>query len=268
VKLLRSGLGRRRQVQLTFNLARRQVLQRYRESMFGLIWTLMTPMILLLIYGFVFNQVFKSRWVGEVEDEPYALLIFSGLMIFNFLSETLNGSSSLVQSNALLVKRTTVSPRLLPYALTLSTLFAFTINSMAFLIMYVWLNGRLPSPYALQVYVLVLAVAVFATGVGMIISAVSAYFRDVQQIVPLLTTALLFLSPVFFPLESLPDGIERVVRAVNPLSYPIEQSKNVLFLERWLSLLGLLKYTVVALIVWWVGSTTYRVASRGFADVV
>ncbi|NDD96959.1 MAG: ABC transporter permease, partial [Actinobacteria bacterium] len=84
--------------------------------MFGLVWTLMTPMILLLIYGFVFSQVFKSRWVGEVQDEPYALLIFSGLMIFNFLSETLNGSSSLVQSNALLVKRTTVSPRLLPYA--------------------------------------------------------------------------------------------------------------------------------------------------------
>lgn len=137
----------------------------------------------------------------EVQEEPYALLIFSGLMIFNFLSETLNGSSSLVQSNALLVKRTTVSPRLLPYALTLSTLFTFAINSLAFLIMYVWLNRRLPSPFALQLYVLVLAVAIFATGVGMIISAVSAYFRDVQQIVPLLTTALLFFSPVFFHLS-------------------------------------------------------------------
>lgn len=268
MKLFRRGRGRRRQVQLTFNLARRQVLQRYRESMFGLVWTLMTPMILLLIYGFVFSQVFKSRWVGEVQEEPYALLIFSGLMIFNFLSETLNGSSSLVQSNALLVKRTTVSPRLLPYALTLSTLFTFAINSLAFLIMYVWLNRRLPSPFALQLYVLVLAVAIFATGVGMIISAVSAYFRDVQQIVPLLTTALLFFSPVFFPLESLPDGIEKIVRTINPLSYPIEQSKNVLFLERWLSFSGLAQYLIGALIVWWIGSRIFKVAARGFADVV
>ena len=102
----------------------------------------------------------------------------------------------------------------------------------------------------------------------MIISAVSAYFRDVQQIVPLLTTALLFFSPVFFPLESLPDGIERVVRTANPLSYPIEQSKNVLFLEQWLSFSGLAQYTIGALIVWWIGSRIFRVAARGFADVV
>jgi lipopolysaccharide transport system permease protein len=266
--MFQRGQGRRRQVQLTFNLARRQVLQRYRESMFGLVWTLMNPLILLLIYGFVFSQVFKSRWVGEVGDEPYALLIFSGLMIFNFLSETLNGSSSLVQSNSLLVKRTTVSPRLLPYALTLSTLFTFAINSLAFLIMYVWLNRRLPSPYAIQLYVLIFAVAIFATGVGMIISAISAYFRDVQQIVPLLTTALLFFSPVFFPLESLPDGIERVVRLFNPLSYPIDQSKRVLFLERWISFSGLGIYALGSLIVWVVGSKVYKVAARGFADVV
>jgi lipopolysaccharide transport system permease protein len=157
---------------------------------------------------------------------------------------------------------------LLPYALTLSTLFTFVINSLAFLIMYVWLKGELPSPFALQIYVLVLAVAIFATGVGMIISAVSAYFRDVQQIVPLLTTALLFFSPVFFPLESLPDGIEKVVRTVNPLSYPIEQSKNVLFLDRWLSISGLAQYSIAALIVWWIGSRVFKVAARGFADVV
>jgi len=236
--------------------------------MFGLVWTLMNPMILLLIYGFVFGQVFKSRWVGDVEDEPYALLIFSGLMIFNFLSETLNGSSFLVQSNSLLVKRTTVSPRLLPYALTLSTLFTFFINSMAFLIMYIWIKGSVPSAYALQLYLLVFAVAIFGTGVGMIISAVSAYFRDIQQIVPLLTTALLFFSPVFFPLSALPDQIERVVRYLNPLSFPIEQSKRVLFLGQWLNYSGLALYMLGALTVWWLGSRVFKVASRGFADVV
>jgi lipopolysaccharide transport system permease protein len=84
----------------------------------------------------------------------------------------------------------------------------------------------------------------------------------------LLTTALLFFSPVFFPLESLPDGIERVVRLFNPLSYPIDQSKRVLFLERWISLSGLGIYALGSLIVWVVGSKVYKVAARGFADVV
>jgi lipopolysaccharide transport system permease protein len=225
-------------------------------------------MVLLLIYGYVFGQVFKSRWVGEVSEEPYALLVFSGLMIFNFFSETLNGSSFLVQSNALLVKRTTVSPRLLPYALTLSTLFTFFINSMAFLIMHIWMKGLPPSAHAFQIYLLLFAVAIFGTGVGMIISALSAYFRDIQQIVPLMTTAILFFSPVFFPLAALPDGIETVVRYSNPLSFPIEESKKILFLGQWLNYSGLALYMFVALIVWWIGSIVFKVASRGFADVV
>ena len=228
----------------------------------------MTPLVLLLIYGYVFGTVFESQWIGEVGDQPYALLIFSGLMVFNFFSETLNGSSFLVQSNALLVKRTTVSPRLLPYALVLSTLFTFFINSLAFLIMYVGMKGEAPSPYAIQLYLLVSAVALYATGVGMIISAVSAYFRDIQQIVPLLTTALLFFSPVFFPMAALPDGIEKVVRTINPLSFPIEQSKRVIFLENWLDYTGLVQYMFGALIVWWIGSRIFKVAARGFADVV
>ena len=102
----------------------------------------------------------------------------------------------------------------------------------------------------------------------MIVSAVSAYFRDIQQIVPLLTTALLFFSPVFFPLTALPDGIEGVVRYINPLSYPIEQSKRVLFLGQWLNYSGLAQYMLGALTVWWFGSQVFKVASRGFADVV
>jgi lipopolysaccharide transport system permease protein len=59
-----------------------------------------------------------------------------------------------------------------------------------------------------------------------------------------------------------------VVRTVNPLSYPIEQSKNVLFLDRWLSISGLAQYSIAALIVWWIGSRVFKVAARGFADVV
>lgn len=258
----------RHQTQLVIGLSKRQILQRYKESGLGLAWALVNPLVLLAVYGYVFSQVFKSRWSGPGEEEPYALLIFSGLVFFNFFSEILNSSTSLVQWNSLLIKRTTVSSRILPIAQTLASSFTLVINFIALLIMYLVLKGSLPSLYSLQVVAVILLVAGVATGLGMIIAAVSVYLRDLQQIVPLLTTSLLFFSPVFYPLKDLPDHLEPIVNKINPLAFPLEQSKRALFLEEWLDWTMVGFYALCVILLLTLANLIYKIASRGFADVI
>jgi lipopolysaccharide transport system permease protein len=256
------------QLQLVVKLAQRQIAQRYRESMFGAAWALLNPLILLGLYWFVFAKVFKSSWTGPEADAPYALLIFSGIIIFNLFSEIANNATNLVQVNSLLIKRTTVSTRVLPLSSALASLFTFALNTIPFLVMYVILEGKLPPPAALLAPVLIFLLLTLSAGVGMIIASVAAYFRDVQQVVPLLTTATLFLSPIFYPLESLPTGLQSIVEYATPLGLILPASKELLFLGQVPALLPLLGYAVAAAAIFMVGWMLYGVAAKGFSDVV
>jgi lipopolysaccharide transport system permease protein len=256
------------QLQLVVSLARRQIAQRYRESMFGGAWALLNPLILLGLYWFVFARVFESSWSGPESEAPYALLIFSGIIFFNLFSEIANNSTNLVLMNSLLIKRTTVSPRVLPLAASLASFFTFALNTIPFLVMYVILEGKPPPPTAILAPVLVILLLTLSTGIGMVIAAVSAYFRDAQQVVPLLTTATLFLSPIFYPLDSLPPNIRGVIEFGTPLGIVLPASKELLFLGEIPSLLPLIGYAVAAVLIFWFGWLVYGVASRGFSDVI
>lgn len=256
------------QLQLVVRLARRTIAQRYRESMFGAAWALLNPLILLGLYWFVFARVFQSSWSGPEAESAYALLIFSGIIMFNLFSEIANTATNLVQNNALLIKRTTVSTRVLPLAASLASLFTFALNTVPFLVMYVILEGKPPPPAALLMPVLVLMLLTLSAGVGMIIAAVAAYFRDAQQVVPLLTTATLFLSPIFYPLDSLPSNIRSIMEYATPLGLILPASKELLFLGEVPALLPLLGYALAAGSIFLFGWFVYGAASRGFSDVV
>jgi lipopolysaccharide transport system permease protein len=249
-------------------LARRQIATRYRESLFGGLWALLNPLLMLGIYWFVFSEVFDSRWTGPGEDRHYALLIFSGLVLFNLYAEIVNGSTYLVQSNALLIKRTTVSAKVLPISSSLASTFTLGLNLVPFFLMFVVLEGELPPPTAVLLPFVVAPLLVLSTGIGLVLSSVSAYFRDLQQVVPLINTAILFVSPIFFPPDRLPETMQSIVRWCTPLVQPLEASKDVLFLGEIPDAASSLLYSVAALVTFAVGWAIYGSASRGFADVV
>lgn len=256
------------QLQLTVRLARRQIAQRYRESIFGGAWALLNPLILLGIYWVVFSLVFESEWSGPGADRPYALLMFSGLVFFYLWSEIVNGSAFLVQSSALLIKRTTVSARVIPLAATLAALFTFGLNLIPFFVMYVVLEREPPPATALLLPLIVLPLLLLATGVAFVIAGLSAYFRDLQQVVPLINTSVLFLSPIFFPTESLPENFQPIVERFTPLGPILPSSKRLLFLGELPDWSALGFYTLGASLVFAFGWFVYGRLARGFADVV
>lgn len=256
------------QLRLAVRLAQRQVAQRYQESLFGGLWAVLNPLIMLAVYWFVFSEVFDARWEGPGEDRHFALLIFSGLIVFNLYAEIVNGSTYLVQSNALLIKRTTVSSRVIPLAASLAATFTLFLNLIPFVAMFLVLEGAAP-PWSMLLLPLVIGpLLVMATGIAFVLASVSAYFRDLQQIVPLINTALLFLSPIFFPSGRLPQNIDTIVRYVTPLVIPLDASKRVIFVGEWPDMLPLTVYAAAAILVFLLGWRFYGRASRGFADVV
>lgn len=258
----------RSQLELVWRLAQRQVTTRYKESALGAAWSVLSPLFLLFVYAVVWGVIFQPRWTSPDGSEgPFALYIFSGIIAFTLFSEIVNSATGLVQWNATLIKRTTVSPKILPISSSLSSLFTFALNSVPFALMYLVLAG--PPPWTIVLApLLVIPLWVLCLGLSFLISAVGAYFRDLAQIVPLLTTAVLFLSPVFYPVDALPERLRPVVTVLSPLGVILPASKDLLFFGVLPDLLPLAAYSVVACAVLALGWWVYGKAARGFADVV
>lgn len=259
---------RAHQLTLATQLARRQIAQRYRETLFGGVWAVLNPLVMLGIYWWVFSKVFDSRWSGPGEDRHYALLIFSGLVMFNMYAEVVNGATSLVQNNALLIKRTTVSTKVIPVVQALASLFTLLLGAIPFVVMYLVLEREMPPRHAILIPVAILPLLLMSLAIGLFISSISAYFRDLQQVVPLINTAVLFVSPIFFPPERLPEQVRHVSDWISPLVIPLTASKQLLFVGEFPDWAALGGYTAVAVALSVVGWKVYGVASRGFGDVV
>ena len=253
---------------LIWQLAKRQVAIRYRDSVIGLAWAVVAPLILVALYSIVFSTVLEGKWFVRPGDERFfALLLYSGLVFFMLFSEILNSAVFVVQSNATLVKRTTVNPGLLPIASSISALISFAFSLIPLAALYLVMEGFPPAVTIF--YPLIVAILwLLAAGASFFLAAAAPYFRDLQQVMPLVTTAFLFLSPIFYPASSLPDDARTFLYAVNPLMVIIPSAQDLMFLGEVPPLLPLLAWTVVGALFFLVGIRVYRRAARGFGDVV
>ena len=253
---------------LIWQLAKRQVAIRYRDSMIGLAWAVVAPLILVALYSIVFSTVLEGKWFVRPGDERFfALMLYSGLVFFTLFSEVLNSAVYVIQGNATLVKRTTIRPELLPVASSISALISFVFSLIPLAALYLVVEGI---PPAITVFypLLVAILWLLVTGASFFLAAAAPYFRDLQQVMPLVTTAYLFLSPIFYQASALPEDIKIILYAVNPLMVIIPSAQDLIFLGEIPPLLPLLAWTVVGAVFFLVGIRVYRKAARGFADVV
>jgi lipopolysaccharide transport system permease protein len=255
-------------VGLVGRLAQRQAFQKYRDSSLGWLWSIANPLILLAVYSLVFGVVFESTWIGPDGTEGnYPLFLFSGLTLFLLYAEITNNSAFLAQNNALLIKRTTVQLGVLPRVLVTSAFINYLMNMVPFVVLYGVVYG-IP-PWTIVLYPGLVGLLVLLTaGLGKIIAALAAYIRDLQQVIPLANTMVLFLSPIFFASRELPGYLDVIVTYLSPLGVILPATKDVLFYGVVPSSGPLALYFVVAIGLNVIGTAVYRRASRGFADVV
>lgn len=249
------------------SLVKRDVLGRYQGSMLGVLWSFFNPLLMLLIYTFVFSVVFKARWnAGGDSKFEFALVLFSGMLVFNLFAECFNRAPTHVLSNANYVKKIVFPLEVLALAGVASALFHFFISLAVWLVAYCVAFGTPHSTVFLLPIVLVPLVMV-TLGFSWFLSSIGVFLRDVTQFVGIATTALMFLSPIFYPSTALPEDL-RWLLYLNPMTPIIEFARDVLYWGRVPSLVYFLTYAVMSFVFAWAGFVWFQKTRKGFADVI
>ena len=247
--------------------AKREVLGRYRGSAMGLLWSFFNPVLMLAVYTFVFSVVFKARWAGgSGSNTEFALVLFAGLLVFNLFSECLNRAPGLILSNTNYVKKVVFPLEILPFVALLSALFHTLISLGVWLIAYTLFFG-IPHLTVFYLPLVLLPFCLFLMGLSWALASLGVFLRDVSQFIGLLTTALMFLSPIFYPATALPEDYRRILY-LNPLTTVVEQTRDVLFWGKTPDLFMLGIYCVVTLGIAWLGFAWFQKTRKGFADVL
>jgi lipopolysaccharide transport system permease protein len=252
---------------LAFQLANREVVGRYRGSSLGLLWSFFNPLFMLFIYTFVFSFVFNARWgVESGTKTEFALVLFSGLMVFNIFADCITKAPSLIVSNVNYVKKVVFPLEILPLVTFGSAIFHFLISLMVWLIAYIFLLG-LPPITAIYFPIVLMPLLFFTMGVSWLLASLGVYVRDISQFIGIFTTALLFLSPIFYPLTALPEEYQ-VYMLYNPLTYVIEQTRDVLIWGKEINWSSWSCYMGASIVVSWLGFAWFQKTRKGFADVI
>ncbi|MBV6750887.1 ABC transporter permease [Pseudomonas chlororaphis] len=245
----------------------REVTGRYKGSALGLFWSFVTPLLMLLVYTFFFSVVFKARWSGGSDSKSeFALVLFAGLLLFNLFSECANRAPSLILSNPNYVKKIVFPLEILPIVSLGAALFHASISLLVWLLFYVVLFG-LPPVTALLLPLIIFPLSLLILGITWFLAALSVYLRDISQLIGILTTALLFMSPIFYPLSALPENYH-IFLNLNPLTFPVEMARDALFWGTGPQWKGLALYYVITSLVAWLGFAWFQKTRKGFADVI
>lgn len=255
--------------QLIAQMVKREVIGRYRGSVLGLAWSLFTPIFMLAVYTFVFAVVFKARWgvVGEEESRTlFAVVLFVGLIAHGLLAEVLNRAPSLILSNSNYVKKVVFPLEILPVVAMGTALFHAAVSTVVLLLAFFAFNGFLHWTVLLTPLVL-LPLVVVVLGLAWGLASLGVFLRDVGQTIGIITTVMLFLAPVMYPITAVPENLRPIIMA-NPLTFIIEQARAVLIWGQQPDWLGLAIYMAVAVVVAWGGYAWFQKTRKGFADVI
>ncbi|MDR8365338.1 ABC transporter permease [Pseudomonas sp. JL3] len=253
--------------QLIAQMTRREVIGRYRGSVMGLAWSFFNPILMLAVYTFVFSEIFKARWVGQDAGKgQFAILLFVGMIVHGLFAECANRAPSLILSNSNYVKKVVFPLEILPLITLGSALFHTCISLIVLVLAQLLLTHDLPWTAALLPLVL-MPLVLGTLGISWLLASLGVFLRDVSHVIGVLTTVLLFLSPVLYPVAALPPAYQPWLK-LNPLTYIIEESRNILLfghLPQWDSLFVAMAIgALMAAAGYWV----FQKTRKGFADVL
>ncbi len=224
---LRRALSQR---PLVLALTRRELSARYRGGALGFLWSLVNPLLLLLVYATVFRFVFAPR----ADVRPYALFLFSGVLVWGFVSSALNDAVETFRANGPLLRKTTVAPEVFPAASVTARMahLLFALPVLAAAIAWSAARGSVQPGIALAAFPLVLlllALAVF--GLSLALSALAVHYGDVRDIVGNVLTLAFFVTPVLYPVSAVPERFRPLLRA-NPFATFFSGVHDTLFFFR------------------------------------
>ena len=253
---------------LIWQMIKREIAGSFRGSFLGVMWLFLQPLIMLCVYTFVFCFVLKTTWRGNPESGTmsFAIILFAGLTVHTLFAECINRAPTLILGNTNLVKRVVFPLEVLPIV-TIGVAFFNFLVSLLILFGAMLLSGH---DFHLTLFYtpLVIFPLFFMTlGITWIMSSTGVYLRDLGHAAVLITTILLFLSPVLFPMELIPEQFRNLIY-LNPLTFIINQVRAVMLWGQPPDWFWLTVYSAVGVLVAWLGFCFFQYTRKGFCDVL
>lgn len=253
--------------QLIKQLVHREIAGRYQGTYLGFLWVILDPLLMLAIYTFVFRIIFNRHWYSADESIiEFGLILFSGLLVFNIFRETITNAPRLIIRNTNYIKKIVFPLEVLSFVSIISNLIHLCIGLLLLLAIYLVINVQLHVA-VLYLPLILFPFVIILLGTSYILSSLGVYFRDIGQIIGLVVMAVLFLSAIFYPIESVPEQY-RIWFYMNPVAFTVEEFRDALIWGRsphwqWLSF-----YYAISMIVGWLGLFWFQKTRKGFADVL
>lgn len=253
--------------ELIKQFVKREVIGRYRGSYLGIMWSFLNPLLMLIVYTFVFSVVFKARWGVESNSKTeFALILFCGITTFNLFAEIVIKAPGLIISNVNYVKKVVFPLEILPVVVLGSALVHAGISLFILIIGLAVLLGVLNWTIIFLPLVL-LPLVLLSIGLGWFFASLGVFLRDIDHIIGVTVQVLMFLSPIFYPVSTIPKELQAIYY-INPLSYVVEDMRRIMVWGQlpnweWLTL-----GAIIGLLVALFGHAWFQKTRGGFADVL
>jgi lipopolysaccharide transport system permease protein len=254
--------------ELLWRLTEREVQGRYRGSLFGVGWTVLQPLLMLAVYTFVFSQVFKARWAGQDVDGPlvFAINLFTGLIVFNLFSECVSRAPTLVLANPSYVKKV-VFPLAILVPVALANAVFHAACSLVILGLFELASLKTIPLTAILLPLAWMPLLLGTMAISWILASLGVFLRDIGQLIGVLLSMLMYLSPVFFPITALPAKWRPILN-LNPLALVIEQTRAVLVDGKLPSALYVIAGSILGVLACEAAFRMFEKSRRAFPDVI
>ena len=252
---------------LIYELARREIMDRYAGQVFGALWAIGHPLMLILIYVFIFGFVFTMRLEKSLElPLNYTSYLLSGMIPWLVFSEVLGKASTLILNNANVVKQVVFPIEVFPIKTVLASLVTFLIFLVLLTVYTLAANGYIPWTYVFLPFLVVLQTFAMI-GVSFLFSALGVYFRDLKDFVQIFTTVAFFVMPVLYLPEAVPSAL-RPLLYVNPFSYMVWSYQDALYFGAFRHPWAWIIFVGGSLVTFILGYRTFRKLSLMFGNVL
>jgi lipopolysaccharide transport system permease protein len=256
-----------RQRQLIRQLTNRAVQQRFRGSALGLLWAILNPIFMLLIYTYVFGIILGVKWNGQGSHFVFAINLYCGLIVYGIFSESVGAASTQVISNTSYVKKIVFPLEILPVA-SMGAAVVFNLFSLAILLFCTQFFFHPLTVELVALPVIWIPLFLFTAGLSWIVASLGVFLRDIGQLVIIILQALFYLCPIVYPLSRVPAPIQAWDLRLNPLTVFVEESRRVILEQSWPVWGWLPLNYLVCVVVFVFGYYAFMKTKRGFADVI
>jgi lipopolysaccharide transport system permease protein len=235
-----------RYLPLLQHLVSRDIKLKYRGSFLGYIWSVLNPLLIMLVLTVVFSRMFHNA------IENYPVYLFSGRMLFSFMTDSTTSAMHAIPGSSSLLKKTYVPKYIFPLANVTSSAvnLLFSLGAFFFLLL---VTGASISYHIIMFPLVLIQLYVFCLGLGLFLAQANVFFRDTEHLYGVFTTAWMYLTPLFYPMENLPDSMRWCIAAFNPMYCYIQQARLMFISHAFPSTLLIVRGCVEAVLILIVG---------------